>query len=492
MDRQRPTTEDDAVQTDLQASRRQFGTLLRTTRAARELPLDEIARVTRIPLRSLEHLEHGRFDLLPADVFVRGFLRSYAQCVGLDADDIVRRYAACGLTPAPVASPQAEALLQSMRSLAPSAAAASSARVLPVGDSEPRCLVLSEADTADGTADDNAAFASQDAQTVELADGDAAVAAPASRASRTAQLPRQAEMTTAAAPSLKTASVVAGLMASSPRTARTDDGNVAVEAPAAEATQAVEVSTEVAVAAVAAVELVSQSVAPPRDANGQKGHNGAKKNKKRRGKKRRTARGTGTGADTVVVAKTLVVAEPVAAVVQVDALVEPNPVVDLAATPSVAVDATAGGAAFASNDAAASLVPTVDGELSESDANATVDPVRKRVDAITVSPAVADAVAAPRVAAVVQPIPTLVIDDDDPESAELERSQRSEREPTWRAFIPPVLLDRDDQGHRGTLTLAVIILVIVATLTMSYLLRRPSTGGDGVTLNNTGKLEQTA
>jgi hypothetical protein len=43
------------------------------------------------------------------------------------------------------------------------------------------------------------------------------------------------------------------------------------------------------------------------------------------------------------------------------------------------------------------------------------------------------------------------------------------------------LLDSEEGSRRGALTLAVIILVIVATLTMSYLIRRPNDSGDGVT-----------
>ena len=78
--------------------------------------------------------------------------------------------------------------------------------------------------------------------------------------------------------------------------------------------------------------------------------------------------------------------------------------------------------------------------------------------------------------------PVLIIDDEHPEYAERSQEERVERsDASWRSFLPPSLLDSDDGSHRGTLTLAVIILVIVATLTMSYLLRRPNVSGDGVT-----------
>jgi hypothetical protein len=78
-----------------------FGSRLREQREARSLSLADVVKVTKINERSLANLEDGQFDALPAEVFVRGFLRSYCRCVGLDAsvtdrtvrtyDDLVRR-----------------------------------------------------------------------------------------------------------------------------------------------------------------------------------------------------------------------------------------------------------------------------------------------------------------------------------------------------------------------------------------------------------------
>ena len=80
-------------------------------------------------------------------------------------------------------------------------------------------------------------------------------------------------------------------------------------------------------------------------------------------------------------------------------------------------------------------------------------------------------------------VPTLVIDDADPDSADRERDDRIAKEPHRLSFLPPILLDREDRSARqGGLTLAVIILLIAATLTLSYLMRRPSPSGDGVTM----------
>jgi hypothetical protein len=79
-------------------------------------------------------------------------------------------------------------------------------------------------------------------------------------------------------------------------------------------------------------------------------------------------------------------------------------------------------------------------------------------------------------------VPSLIIDDADPDSAERVLEERAEKHGTRRSFLPPILLDREDRSARqGGLTLAVIILLIAATLTLSYLMRRPSASGDGMT-----------
>ena len=69
-----------------------FGTWLRRQRELREISLREIADVTKISIRYLEALERDRFDVLPAPVFARGFLREYARYVGLDPDEVVNSY----------------------------------------------------------------------------------------------------------------------------------------------------------------------------------------------------------------------------------------------------------------------------------------------------------------------------------------------------------------------------------------------------------------
>src|SRR5215470_12869160 len=95
---------------------------LRAGRAQKGMTLDDVARVTKIQPRILERLEAGKLDGLPAEVFVRGFIRSVARCLGLDEGEALRRYAACGGI-----APSARALVEAMADLAPSSATAARA-----------------------------------------------------------------------------------------------------------------------------------------------------------------------------------------------------------------------------------------------------------------------------------------------------------------------------------------------------------------------------
>lgn len=73
------------------------------------MSLTEVARVTRIPLATVEAMERDHFDDLPGDVFVRGFLRSIALAIGLKPSEILARYTQSRRTslsvPVPVANP---------------------------------------------------------------------------------------------------------------------------------------------------------------------------------------------------------------------------------------------------------------------------------------------------------------------------------------------------------------------------------------------------
>ncbi len=64
----------------------EFGEELKRERELREVSREQLAKATKVSLRQIEALETGRFELLPARVFTRGFVRSIALHLGLDAE----------------------------------------------------------------------------------------------------------------------------------------------------------------------------------------------------------------------------------------------------------------------------------------------------------------------------------------------------------------------------------------------------------------------
>ena len=60
------------------------GARLRAAREAAGLSLADVAARTRVPLRQLETVEHGRYADLPSTTYAVGFARAYARAVGVD------------------------------------------------------------------------------------------------------------------------------------------------------------------------------------------------------------------------------------------------------------------------------------------------------------------------------------------------------------------------------------------------------------------------
>ncbi len=69
-----------------------FGTSFKKAREHRGLTFAQIAEETRISTRFLEAIENEEFELLPGGIFNRGFIRTYAQRVGLDPEAAVKEY----------------------------------------------------------------------------------------------------------------------------------------------------------------------------------------------------------------------------------------------------------------------------------------------------------------------------------------------------------------------------------------------------------------
>jgi hypothetical protein len=57
---------------------------LKRFRESRGIPLREIATASKVGVRFLEYIEAERLEVLPAPVYLRGFVQEYARAVGLD------------------------------------------------------------------------------------------------------------------------------------------------------------------------------------------------------------------------------------------------------------------------------------------------------------------------------------------------------------------------------------------------------------------------
>lgn len=336
---------------------------LRAGRNERGMSLVDVARVTKIQPRILERLEGGKLDNLPAEVFVRGFIRSFAKCCGLDEAEALTRYSAAAQ--AQLAAPP----------VAPSPAISASARAM--------VEVISEL-----------------------------------------------------APHVATS----------------------VEAPKPE---------------VVEVDLAAGSIAEPLPKQTQSSK------KKRRGAKRAKRRSLATGTPSQPVPVIETAAEPVVEPKSIDPTELIEPIVE--AAPAIVVQEDV----VAKVEILDPLVPPPD-DNQDVVATETWQPKMPLATPAPTVPWRRPSLQAPvRSAAAV---PSLVIDDADPESAAQVLEDREEARSVLtnaqrRSFLPPALLDREDRSARqGGLTLAVIILLIAATLTLSYLMRRPSSSGDGVTV----------
>jgi len=93
----------------------ELGTALTEGRIARGLTLHDVERDTRISSKYLEALEQGKLDVLPAPVYARAFMRTYAQYLGLNASALVQQLP--GAKPEPELPPLPDVSRQAMAPL---------------------------------------------------------------------------------------------------------------------------------------------------------------------------------------------------------------------------------------------------------------------------------------------------------------------------------------------------------------------------------------
>ena len=68
-----------------------IGPILEHRRKERDLSLDDVEQATKIRKRYLDGLERDDYDVLPAGVYAQGFLKTYANYLGLDGDELTRQ-----------------------------------------------------------------------------------------------------------------------------------------------------------------------------------------------------------------------------------------------------------------------------------------------------------------------------------------------------------------------------------------------------------------
>jgi cytoskeleton protein RodZ len=87
-----------------------IGDILKAEREKIGLSHDQVAQITKLRRHYVEALENEEWDNLPAPVFVKGFIRSYAQALGLDETKIFDLYKKIGpvgeAPPTPLVEPK--------------------------------------------------------------------------------------------------------------------------------------------------------------------------------------------------------------------------------------------------------------------------------------------------------------------------------------------------------------------------------------------------
>src|SRR3954468_10988407 len=70
----------------------EIGDQLRDTRMRNRIDIADVEAATKIRAKYLRALENEEWELLPGPTFVKTFLRTYADYLGLDARNLVEEY----------------------------------------------------------------------------------------------------------------------------------------------------------------------------------------------------------------------------------------------------------------------------------------------------------------------------------------------------------------------------------------------------------------
>jgi len=65
---------------------------LKEIRKSSGLEIGDIARATCITTRYIQAIEEGDFSEIPADIYARGYIRQYAQYLGVPFPEAIKEY----------------------------------------------------------------------------------------------------------------------------------------------------------------------------------------------------------------------------------------------------------------------------------------------------------------------------------------------------------------------------------------------------------------
>lgn len=91
-----------------------LGQKLKEARLARGMSLDDVQELTKIRTRYLEAIEAGDYKVLPGSFYVRAFIKTYAEAVGIDPDELLTEHRQH--VPDSTPEPTMEPVLQKRRS----------------------------------------------------------------------------------------------------------------------------------------------------------------------------------------------------------------------------------------------------------------------------------------------------------------------------------------------------------------------------------------
>jgi cytoskeletal protein RodZ len=65
---------------------------LREIRESCGKEIGDICRVTRISTRYIRAIEEEEFSKIPGDIYVRGYIKEYARCLGIPYGEAIEKY----------------------------------------------------------------------------------------------------------------------------------------------------------------------------------------------------------------------------------------------------------------------------------------------------------------------------------------------------------------------------------------------------------------